>query len=454
MWLLALLLALPLVAASPLDVLGGVWDRILSIGNLSFVHGQLVGLTRILIAILCFTLFFAVLLILPANKDGTPRFKRNHAIVIAAVLAIISAVFLPANAILAVGAGWATAVGLILIGAPILGLGYLLWNIPEKGQPDTRGTVLFKLLLSMLLFWILSAMNSEVRVVGTDSATVAGTMANFIAWGLYITSIMIIYYIVKFFMVGGNDEDAEKRWQESGQALGKWIGKKMDAQKAREEMERRAKEINEPKSYLINALENCDGIVNAFRRGARTPEERKAVVDKAESELKQLKKYLKKAVRSLRYIRRKMRGPLFESFDNSYSYTGVALARARSISLPKPDSESWDAEVKNIVELLRGPQGVRTVCGAIINYLDKFIEHNQQQISYAEAAQRAEQQAQQRAQQQEQRQEAAKQKTQEQAAQKLEGRTLEGQKLEGRTLGRRTRLEPRGAVKRNRPQKK
>src|SRR3989344_1392263 len=193
MWLLASLLALPLVsAAGPLDFIGGVWNKILSVGNLGFIGvSGLVPFTRILLAIFCFTLFFAVLKVLPANKDGSPRFKGNHIIVMAAVLAIISAVFLPAAAILAVGTGWATAVALILIGAPIVGLGYFLWNTPgkdEKGNSqETKGTVLLKLIISMLLFWILSAMNNEVRIVGASpNEGVVGTMANFLAWALYI----------------------------------------------------------------------------------------------------------------------------------------------------------------------------------------------------------------------------------------------------------------------------
>ena len=121
MWLLSLLLAFPLVsAAGPLEVISGVWNRVLSVGSLSFVGVEgLVPFTRILIWIFTFTLFFSVMSVLGAGAaDGGKRtlsfLKRNHAMVIAGVLATISAIFLPAAAILAVGAGWATAVGLLL----------------------------------------------------------------------------------------------------------------------------------------------------------------------------------------------------------------------------------------------------------------------------------------------------------------------------------------------------
>ena len=427
-WLATILLALPLVsAAGPLDFVGGVWNTILSIGGLSFLQGfGLVAFTRILIAILCFTLFFAVLLVLPASKDGSPRFKRNHAIVIAAVLAIMSAIFLPAAAILAVGAGWATAVGLILIGAPIVGLGYFLWNTPVKDangkSQETKGTVLLKLLVSMLLFWILSAMNyslvNERKITGDlfGSISVAGTMANFIAWALYITSIMITWYIIKFFMTSsGNDEEADKQWREGGEKTRKWLGQKMDEQKAKEEMGRRAQGVKEPKSYLINAVDACEGLINALYRSARTPEERKAAVGKAEKHLKLLKGNLKRAVRSLRSLRRKEKGKIYEVFDNLFTHTGIALQAARSISLPKPDSDNWEQSLAAIHGRVMGAQGIRGICGAIIKALDAFVEHQETQISQAATSQRVEQQAQERTQPQERRQEAAKAKAQEQA---------------------------------------
>lgn len=427
MWLLSLLLTLPFVAAQgPLDVIKGVFDKILFIGSLKFIGiSGTVPFTRILVWILTFALFLAVMTGLGAGREGaggtsTAPFKffgRRQAMIVAAVMATISAVFLPAAAILAVGAGWATAVGLILIGAPIVGLWYVLWNISGKDAqgkalPDTKGIVLLKLLISMLLFWILSAMNHEVRIVGFSpegTATVAGTMANFLAWALYIVSIMIIYYIIKFFFTSSESaEEADKRWKEGGEALRKAIGKNIEARKKQEEMAQRAEGVKEPQSYLINAVDACQGIDDALSRSARTMEERGVAGDKAEKHLKLLRKNLKRAVRSLRYLRRKERGDIYEFFDNLYSHAGVALSKARDISLPKPDSANWDAEARAIRNHVMGHQGIRGLCGAMIKSLDAFVEHQKTQIA---AVERAERQAEERA----QKQEAAQQRVQEQA---------------------------------------
>lgn len=427
MWWLALLLALPFVAAQgPLQALSGVWSKILSIGNLSFVQGQLVSLTRVLIWILTFALFFAVLGGLGAGKqEGRLTFLgRNQAMVVAGVLATISAIFLPAAAILAVGAGWATAVGLILIGTPVLGLGYVLWKIPGRDKdgnalPETKGTVIFKLLLSMLLFWILSAMNYSLQYekgIYLGQVSVAGTMANFIAWALYITSIMIIYYIIKFFFTSSKGaEEAEKRWREGGKALGKLFSKKAEELKAGEESVRRAREVREPHSYLVEAIEDGDKLSGAL--SVRAPEERSAAVSKAEKHLKSLRKNLKKAVRSLRYLRRKERGSerarFYEIFDNLYTHAGVALTHAKNISLPKANAN--DQEWRSAYEAVRGTVGViRGICGKIVNALNVFIEQELEAAQRAAAFQTA-QHAEERAQRQEQQRETVRTRAEQQA---------------------------------------
>ncbi len=156
-------LVLPAALASIGDTLLNVWQKILSIGTLSFIGiSGVVPLTRILIWIFIFTVIFATITALKGKGAPFNLFNRGQAGVIAAVVATISAVFMPAQVLLATGTGWATVVALFLIGGPIVGLGYLLLTFPRdnngKSIPDTKGTVLLKLVLCLLVFWILSAM--------------------------------------------------------------------------------------------------------------------------------------------------------------------------------------------------------------------------------------------------------------------------------------------------------
>ncbi len=152
---LILLLVIPAALASLGDTFVSVWQRILSIGTLSFIGlSGVVPLTRILIWIFIFTAIFATITSLK-QRPPFSLFNRAQAGVVAAVVATISAVFMPAPVLLAAGTGWATVVALFLIGGPIVGLGYLLLTFPKE---DTKGTVLLKLVLCLLVFWILSAM--------------------------------------------------------------------------------------------------------------------------------------------------------------------------------------------------------------------------------------------------------------------------------------------------------
>ena len=151
-----------------MNKLEGISNKIIVIGNLNWLglsdKKVVTGLTRILILILMFTLFFAILNGFAGTSGSLGFLKKNHAVVIAFVLASISAIFMPTAALLAIGSGWATAVALLLIGGPIVGLGFLLWKIPFDDE-ETRGSVFLKLVLCLILFWILAAVEFHLKAL-------------------------------------------------------------------------------------------------------------------------------------------------------------------------------------------------------------------------------------------------------------------------------------------------
>ena len=164
-WLIPsiMLLAMPTVMAA--GTANDIWNKVLSVGNLTFLgmsDGSIVvAFTRLLIWVLLFTIFFAVLTGLGGAQGTAPMkfFNRGQAGVLAGIIATIATIFMPAQVLLATGAGWATIIALLLVGGPVVGLGYLLLTFPEK---DTKGTVLLKLVLCLLLFWVLSVMKYHV----------------------------------------------------------------------------------------------------------------------------------------------------------------------------------------------------------------------------------------------------------------------------------------------------
>jgi len=171
-WGLASLFAVPFALARPVaEVVGDVWNGVLSVGNLSWLGlsdtAVIHGVTRILIWILIFTIFYAVMTGFRGREGRgvlgflTPR----HSAIVAFCVATISAIFIPVSVLFAIGGGFATLVAAGLIGGPIIGFGYLLTRIPGAGRPETRGTILLKVFLCLLIFWIITAMRYHLGQV-------------------------------------------------------------------------------------------------------------------------------------------------------------------------------------------------------------------------------------------------------------------------------------------------
>ena len=153
LYLFLTLSIIPIVSALSLDSL---WSNLITFGNLHWLGysdaNLVLGLMRILLWFLIFTLFFAVMTGLGSEKGSAPMkfFGRKQAAIVAAILATIAVIFIPPNILAATGTGWATLVALVLIGAPVVGIAYLLWKIPWEGE-ETKFTFFLKIVLFLLL---------------------------------------------------------------------------------------------------------------------------------------------------------------------------------------------------------------------------------------------------------------------------------------------------------------
>ena len=151
-------------------MLNGVWNKFLWMGQLGFLNmssgNSVVAFTRILVWILVFTIIFAVVTMMGGKKGALSFLNRGQGGVVAAILATITAIFLSPSVLLGVGTGWATMVALLLIGGPVVGIGFLLFKIPGNDEEETRVHVFLKLVLCVLLLWILAAMRTHVNILG------------------------------------------------------------------------------------------------------------------------------------------------------------------------------------------------------------------------------------------------------------------------------------------------
>ena len=165
---LTFLLSIP--AALALDITWeGVRDKLIYIGGLGWLGLNdalaISAFTRILIGILVFTLFFGVLTSISGRGGGADFLNRGQAAVVAGILAMISAIFMPVSILLGAGAGWATAVALLIVGAPVVGVGYVLFNLNNwitSSRDETVTTAFLKVILCVFLLIILTAMKQHM----------------------------------------------------------------------------------------------------------------------------------------------------------------------------------------------------------------------------------------------------------------------------------------------------
>ncbi len=157
---------LPSVLADPRDMLFRIFDQIIYFGSFSFLGvpnpSMLIAFTRFMIWIITFTLFFAVIV----NKANVKGFslgflKRNQAMIVSAVIASITIIFLPVEVLLAFGAGWGTLIALILVGGPVIGILAVFLMTPS----NDRTYLFMKFVGCLVLLWILTAMKYHIGVV-------------------------------------------------------------------------------------------------------------------------------------------------------------------------------------------------------------------------------------------------------------------------------------------------
>jgi len=202
------------------------------------------------------------------------------------------------------------------------------------------------------------------------SAIMGQTLNDLLNWALAITGIMIVYYVIKFFLVGGltPEEKAAKKAEEkeAWEKVKNMVSDKQKGKKEREEMKKREDRVAHPKAHLVLATENCEDLSKAFSRDSK-----ETAVRVAKRELKELKHNLAHAVHYLKHMRRHEKGKLYQFLDSLYAAGGVALKKVEEIKIPAHDADHWNDKVKEVKGEVKR---IREICGLIIGRLDDYME--------------------------------------------------------------------------------
>ncbi len=139
---------------------GKVVGFITYFGSLEFLFGhtmdgKLCGFIRIALAIMIFSILYMALGALN-NATGGESIPKNIAITISTVMSIITAIFIPCSVMFGFGGTYATLFSLIIIGGPMVGIGWLIFGTPT----ESRGVAAMKLFGILLLWWLISQINT------------------------------------------------------------------------------------------------------------------------------------------------------------------------------------------------------------------------------------------------------------------------------------------------------
>lgn len=143
-----------MVSATIYDTVKDIGREVISVAKLDWVNGgtgmssenYLTGFMRLAVFLLVFTILFEL-------ATRTAVLSRGAGAAIAAIISIISAIFIPGSVLAAIGVSYATIVSFILIGSVIVGGMVIVYLIPTTNL----GFRILRIVLLLLLFWILSA---------------------------------------------------------------------------------------------------------------------------------------------------------------------------------------------------------------------------------------------------------------------------------------------------------
>ncbi len=203
------------------------------------------------------------------------------------------------------------------------------------------------------------------------SDIVGTSVTQFVDYALAIVSVMILYYIVKFFLVGPpTKEEKEKELEGRRKAFGEWREKSSEDSKKKAELKKKEKEkarkknvVSPIKENLVNAVEAVDEAIGHLNM--KKP-------DKVREVSKKLHRHLETAWANLKLLRRDLEGQERE-FASDLIEQVLAVQKllhdAVKDKLPHRVDATWAAAVGAIQTDLKT---VRSACGALFKKVEQF----------------------------------------------------------------------------------
>jgi len=125
---------------------------------------------------------------------------------------------------------------------------------------------------------------------------------------------------------------------------------------------------------LVESIGNAEEFSHSLLR-VRTIKQKRLAVKEAHQHVKDLRKNLKAALTSTKYLRNKGRGEMnkYNFFDHLYGSCGLILSMTEQLSVPHAKSLHWKDRVENIEERV-GSEGIIGCCSEVIGLLEGYDE--------------------------------------------------------------------------------
>ena len=216
-----------------------------------------------------------------------------------------------------------------------------------------------------------------------------GNVFEFVDFAMGAVVILIIWYVIKFFLIGKSKESSDDdSWAKTGGGLADYIkGKQKKAKREKEEKNEEEKEkakitkrrkLLEPaKGFIIIVEQAAEKIKDdeLKHKTSSTVRDAKTKVDKIENNLRSAK-------RVFRAAKLHEKGEKREYINKLYDYTEVIIKHFDDHVKGKVPAETiadadWNSQVNNIKNHANQIKGM---CGYLITSIDKFIDEDKMEL--------------------------------------------------------------------------
>ncbi len=219
LFLLGGMLGLPMVAAaSPLSTIGGFIKQVFSPIVNVWGTGDFLFWAKVLVWVLVFAILYAVITWL--RRGWSANIRR----VIAGIVALISVIPLTNEVLRALFETYGIIVSSFLIFAPIVGLLYLTYYVPARGEGEGehRPTRLVYALRA-ILFYILGAVIESVVSGGAATGTFSAQLGTIGTFAVGVCGLLFLWNVLWMILGPDNADAAGDAAHGAAEGIGDWF---------------------------------------------------------------------------------------------------------------------------------------------------------------------------------------------------------------------------------------